>query len=56
MLKNSVLLFLGIVILALASSVRADDDHGEAAIDFTEETFNEQVAKKPHFVMFFAPW
>lgn len=43
-------------IVASLTGVRGDDDHAEASINFKEDTFAEQVAKKPHFVMFFAPW
>lgn len=39
-----------------AALLRADDDHAEASINFKEDTFADQVPKKPHFVMFFAPW
>lgn len=34
----------------------AEDDHGEAATTFTEESFKKDVEEKAHFVMFYAPW
>jgi hypothetical protein len=40
----------------LLVSVRADDDHGTASKSFNVESFAKDVAEKPHFVMFFAPW
>lgn len=43
-------------IVASFTGVKGDDDHAEASINFKEDTFAEQVAKKPHLVMFFAPW
>jgi hypothetical protein len=45
-----------LVVVIAATLVLADDDHGEAAIDFKEDTFAEQIPNKPHLVMFFAPW
>lgn len=45
------------IILAVVIGLAfADDDHGEAAKSFTEESFNSEIAAKAHFVMFFAPW
>jgi hypothetical protein len=45
------------ILLGLFLSVTlAEDDHGEAATSFTEETFKSQIGEKAHFVMFFAPW
>ncbi|XP_064105135.1 thioredoxin domain-containing protein 5-like [Macrobrachium nipponense] len=32
------------------------DEHGDNTVSFTSDTFVESVPKKPHFVMFFAPW
>ncbi|CAL4068532.1 unnamed protein product, partial [Meganyctiphanes norvegica] len=43
---------LSVLILALAAVARADED----ATAFDADTFEEAVANKPHFVMFFAPW
>jgi len=40
----------------LLVSARADDDHGTASKNFNTESFANDVAEKPHFVMFFAPW
>ena len=45
-----------IVFAVLLGLVLADDDHGEAAKSFNEESFNSEIASKAHFVMFFAPW
>ena len=46
-----------ILVLVLVCSFQdiIGDDHAEASINFNKETF-EQVADKPHLVMFFAPW
>ena len=44
------------IVLAAISCSFADDDHGKTAPLYTKDNFNEEVAKKPHFVMFFAPW
>ena len=43
------------LILATAA-VFADEDHGKASKAFNEASFGKEVAEKPHFVMFFAPW
>lgn len=45
-----------IILVIVAFLGASADDHAEASINFKEDTFAEQVAKKPHFVMFFAPW
>jgi hypothetical protein len=45
-----------VVFVALLLVAFADDDHGEAATSFTEETFKKEIGEKAHFVMFFAPW
>ena len=44
-----------LVFFLIAVSV-AGDSHGENVIQYTEDTFTEEITKKPHFVMFFAPW
>ena len=53
MLHTRVFLF---VILFISKTVIADDDHASTAINFSEDSFAAQVPKKPHLVMFFAPW
>jgi hypothetical protein len=45
-----------IIFAVLFGLVFADDDHGEAAKSFSEESFNKEIGEKAHFVMFFAPW
>ena len=47
------------VVLYLACAftfVIGESDHGNYAVTLTEDDFTEAVDKKPHFVMFFAPW
>jgi len=34
----------------------ADDDHGKDVVNLVKDTFDTEVAKKPHYIMFFAPW
>jgi len=36
--------------------VRADDEHGENAVELKEKGFEDALKKGAHFVMFFAPW
>ena len=36
--------------------VVAEDDHGESVINLVKDSFDVDIVKKPHFVMFFAPW
>ncbi len=44
------------VILAVFALCSADeDDHGHSPL-LTGDTFDGEIAKEPHFVMFFAPW
>lgn len=49
------LYILALVIACSFQDIIADD-HAEASIDFNNDTFAEDVEKKPHLVMFFAPW
>ena len=44
------------VSLAFFGVVLCDEDHGSNAFSYTDENFADEVTKKPHFVMFFAPW
>ena len=30
--------------------------HGKDVVNLTKDTFDTDVAKLPHFVMFFTPW
>jgi len=45
-----------IVFAFLLGLAFADDDHGEAAKSFSEESFKNEIGEKAHLVMFFAPW
>ena len=56
MLFNRCLVITVVASVVALQHVRCDDDHAEASINFSEESFAEQVPKKPHLVMFFAPW
>jgi len=42
--------------LAGVALVRADDEHGENAVELKEKGFEDALKKGAHFVMFFAPW
>jgi len=42
--------------LAGVTLVRADDEHGENAVELKEKGFEDALKKGAHFVMFFAPW
>jgi len=42
--------------LAGVALVRAEDDHGENAVELKEKGFEDALKKGAHFVMFFAPW
>ncbi|KAG0724573.1 Thioredoxin domain-containing protein 5 [Chionoecetes opilio] len=44
-----------VLLVSLAASTLAQKE-GSAVLDFSEDTFAEAVAQKPHFVMFYAPW
>jgi len=51
MLKSTIFL-----LIALVLQVIADDDHGKDVVNLEKDTFEKEVGKKPHLVMFFAPW
>lgn len=34
----------------------AVDNHGREVVKLVKDSFEEDVAKMPHFVMFFVPW
>ena len=44
------------LLIALVLQVIADDDHGKDVVNLEKDTFEKEVGKKPHLVMFFAPW
>jgi len=44
------------VLITLVLGVIADDDHGEDVVTLEKDSFDAEVGKKPHLVMFFAPW
>ena len=46
-----------IVLLAIfVLGTVAEDDHGKDVVNLVKDSFDEDVAKTPHLVMFFAPW
>jgi len=51
MIKTSIFLLSVLVLGAIA-----DDEHGKDVVTLSKDTFDADVGKKPHFVMFFAPW
>ena len=51
MFKTSIFLLSVLVLGAIA-----DDEHGKDVVTLSKDTFDADVGKKPHFVMFFAPW
>ena len=44
------------VLSVLVVGTIADDDHGKDVVNLVKDSFDTDVAKKPSFVMFFAPW
>ena len=44
------------VLSVLVLGAIADDDHGKDVVNLVKDTFDTEVAKKPHLIMFFAPW
>ena len=36
--------------------VLGEEELASKAFSYTDENFENEVSKKPHFVMFFAPW
>jgi len=44
------------VLSILVVGTIADDDHGKDVVNLVKDSFDTDVAKKPSFVMFFAPW
>jgi hypothetical protein len=51
MFKTAILLLSVLVLGAIA-----DDEHGKDVVDLVKDSFDADVGKKPHLVMFFAPW
>merc|ERR1711981_730579 len=52
MLSTRTIFLLGIFVLGTV----AEDDHGKDVVNLVKDSFDEDVAKMPHLVMFFAPW
>ncbi|XP_045111657.1 thioredoxin domain-containing protein 5 homolog [Portunus trituberculatus] len=50
-------MFFCIILLSLAATLtQQQQNEVNAVVDFSDETFAESVAVKPHFVKFYAPW
>ena len=49
--KHTILL-LGIII----SGTFAEGSDGKDVVNLVKDSFDSEVAKMPHFVMFFVPW
>lgn len=45
-----------LVSLAVTLAQQQQQQDASAVVDFSDDTFAESVAQKPHFVMFYAPW
>lgn len=44
------------VIFSVLSVIYADDDEDVHTVQYTVENFEEEIPKRNHFVMFYAPW
>jgi len=44
------------VLSVLVLGAIADDDYGKDVVNLVKDKFDTEVSKKPHFIMFFAPW
>lgn len=49
---KTAILFLSVLVLGAI----ADDEHGKDVVNLVKDSFDADVGKKPHLVMFFAPW
>lgn len=49
----SVIIFLSAISLL---GINASTDEYPHTVKYTEETFPIEIAKKNHFIMFYAPW
>ncbi|XP_033726547.1 thioredoxin domain-containing protein 5-like [Pecten maximus] len=47
---------LVIVTLLVMLGIVVCDDHAPNAVSYTSKTFSTEIARIPHFVMFYAPW
>ncbi|XP_069107179.1 thioredoxin domain-containing protein 5-like [Argopecten irradians] len=48
--------FLTFVPLLVILGIVVCDEHAPNAVTYTSKTFSSEIAKIPHFVMFYAPW
>jgi hypothetical protein len=47
----------GFILVICLIGLAVSDEHGENAVSFTKQTFNEAIANEEIlFVMFYAPW
>ena len=51
-------MFFSIMFISLAVALAEQQQQQKlnGVVDFSDDTFAESVARKPHFVMFYAPW